>query len=276
MVALAHGTGFHRCRVRTRVWLGLHEAELFFSLSDRIEKTLFLLLVQRIENRPDFRPEDSLSARRQCDRARQFLPYQDLSEAAESAATVFLGHVEHPEPHFFGFLFQALANLRLQFHILDRVHLDRNQFFLDKLPHRIFEHLQLFRQIKIHQSSNFGFLILDFRLWTKSRQSPYSGHARELRQSKIQNRKSKMVLLFFFEFIGSQSWPVLFACELLQTGPPADGRFRFIRNQARYFVRDVGIRVESVVPRFFDGVQRRRGFFLEIVGEVRYFLIEFG
>ena len=150
IIPLPHSAGFHRSGIRTGIRLGLHEAELFLAPHDRVHKTLLLIVVQRVQDRPNLRPEDSLAARRQRDGAGKLLPNQDLREATESAAAVLFRNVKHPETHLFGFFLQALANVWLQFHVLDRVHLDRNQFFLDELPHRILQHLQFFGQIEIH------------------------------------------------------------------------------------------------------------------------------
>ena len=78
VITLPHRARFHRSRVGTRVGLGLHEAKLLFSPEDGIEKPLFLIIVQRVQNRSDFRAEDSSSTRRQRDRATHLLPYQHL------------------------------------------------------------------------------------------------------------------------------------------------------------------------------------------------------
>ena len=152
VIALAHGAGFHRRRIGARVRLGLHEAELFLAALIGSIKRFFCSSFKRVENRPDFRSENSLAARRQRHRARQLFPHQHLRQTAEPAAAVFFRHVEHPQAHLFGFLLQLLANVGLELHVLDRVHLDRNQLLVDKLAHGVFEHLKFFGQIEIHDS----------------------------------------------------------------------------------------------------------------------------
>ena len=145
VIALAHRASFHRRRIGAGIRLGLHEAELFLSSQHRVHETLFLFRIERVENRPHFRAEDALAARRQRHRARQLFPHQHLRQAAEPAAAVLFRHVEHPQPHLAGLFFQLFADVGLQFHVLDGVHLDRNQFLVDELAHRVFQHLQFFR-----------------------------------------------------------------------------------------------------------------------------------
>ena len=65
-----------------------------------------------------------------------FLQRRGSSARAEDVLTELAGR----QPNNVRVL-TALANVRLQFHVLDRMHLDRNQFFVDEFPHRVFQHL---------------------------------------------------------------------------------------------------------------------------------------
>src|SRR5215510_4103694 len=150
IIALTYGPRLHRGRIRARVWFGLHEAKFFFAAQNGVHKPFFLIIIQRVQDRPNIRSENSLAARRQRNGTGELFPNQDLRQATQPTASILFGHIEHPQPHLFGFLLQALANMRFQLHILERMHLDGNQLFIDKLPHRVFEHLQFFRQIEIH------------------------------------------------------------------------------------------------------------------------------
>src|SRR5262249_39898763 len=74
IIALTHGPRLHRGRIRARVWFGLHETELLLAPQNRVHETFLLIVVQRVQDRPDIRSEDSLAARRQGNGTSELFP----------------------------------------------------------------------------------------------------------------------------------------------------------------------------------------------------------
>src|SRR5499433_3863040 len=74
IIALTYGPGLHRGRIRARVWFGLHEAKFFFPAQNGVHKAFFLIIVQRVQDRPDIRSENSLAARRQGNGTSELFP----------------------------------------------------------------------------------------------------------------------------------------------------------------------------------------------------------
>src|SRR5262245_53716455 len=103
IIALTYSPGLHRGRIRARIRFGLHETELLFAAENRVHETFLLIVVQRVQDRPNIGSEDPLPTRRQRDGTGELFPDQDLSQTTEPATAILFRHIEHPQSHFFGF-----------------------------------------------------------------------------------------------------------------------------------------------------------------------------
>jgi hypothetical protein len=73
-------------------------------------------------------------------------------QEAKAGAAVFRRHVEHPQPHRFGFFLQRLEQMirHRTFAIVAVFALQRDQFLINESAHRVAQDLYFFGQIEVH------------------------------------------------------------------------------------------------------------------------------
>ena len=153
VVAVAHRDRAHAARIGAGVGLGLGEAGLQLA-AHRRQQILFLhLAFERIQNGAHRRPGNAAhAARRQRNRARQFLLDDRARQHRQFGAAELFRDVHFPEAQILGALREPLIIFRLELlaAFQRRLPLDRDHFAVDKAPQRLLEHAQFFGKFEVH------------------------------------------------------------------------------------------------------------------------------
>src|SRR6185312_7013864 len=121
-----------------------------FAAQHRIEIFFLLIGIERQQDRAHLRPEDAGAARRQRYRAGELFGDDRDREQTEVLAAELCRYLEKPQSQLARLGFELLADVGLEVGSVHGVHLDRDQFSIDKAPDGVLEDTDVLRQLEVH------------------------------------------------------------------------------------------------------------------------------